>query len=125
MLKDRQSKETIQTVNRFNRSFDHGDVNGIMSLMTDDCEFDNTEPSPDGTRYVGQKKVRAFWKQFFSSTNSPVFKTEDMFATGNRCCVRWIFYWKDKDGSKGHVRGVDVFLVKNGKIAQKFSYVKG
>jgi len=29
------------------------------------------------------------------------------------------------DGSPGHVRGVDVFRIRAGKIAEKRSYVKG
>ena len=33
---------------------------------------------------------------------------------------RWRYEW---DG--GHVRGVDVFRVRDGKVAEKLSYVKG
>ena len=31
----------------------------------------------------------------------------------------------DAAGTKGHVRGVDVFRVKDGLISEKLSYVKG
>jgi hypothetical protein len=34
--------------------------------------------------------------------------------------VRWRYRW---DG--GHVRGVDVFRVRDGRVAEKCSYVKG
>ena len=30
-----------------------------------------------------------------------------------------------RDGTPGHVRGVDVFRVRDGKVAEKLSYVKG
>jgi len=36
-----------------------------MSLMTDDCVFENTLPPPDGERFVGQTDVRRFWDTFF------------------------------------------------------------
>ena len=39
--------------------------------------------------------------------------------------VRWIYRWVDGDGKPGHVRGVDVFRVRDGKVAEKLSYVKG
>ena len=39
--------------------------------------------------------------------------------------MRWKYHWVDKSGQKGHVRGVDVFQVKDGFITEKFSYVKG
>ena len=30
-----------------------------------------------------------------------------------------------RDGMPGHIRGVDVFRVRGGKVAEKLSYVKG
>ena len=53
------------------------------------------------------------------------FTTEDEFAAGDRAVVLWRYDWVSDDGSPGHVRGVDVFRVRDGKIAEKRSYVKG
>jgi hypothetical protein len=39
--------------------------------------------------------------------------------------MRWKYEWVDPDGKKGHVRGVDIYHVKNGSISEKLSYVKG
>jgi hypothetical protein len=33
--------------------------------------------------------------------------------------------WADGNGQPGHVRGVDLFRVRDGKVAEKLSYVKG
>ncbi len=49
------------------------------------------------------------------------FETEEMFATGNRCTVRWRYTF---NGTQ-HIRGVDVLRVRDGKIAEKLAYVKG
>jgi predicted SnoaL-like aldol condensation-catalyzing enzyme len=84
------------------------------------CVFENTFPTPDGTRYAGQAAVRAFWVEFFGSSPRAVFETEDIFAAGERCAVCWRYSWGD-----GHIRGVDVFRVRDGKVAEKLSYVKG
>jgi ketosteroid isomerase-like protein len=46
-------------------------------------------------------------------------------VSGDRATARWVFAWTNDDGSAGHVRGVDVIRVRDGKIAEKFSYVKG
>jgi len=35
-----------------------------------------------------------------------------------------VYSWV-KDGTRGHVRGVDVFRVRAGLVAEKLSYVKG
>jgi predicted SnoaL-like aldol condensation-catalyzing enzyme len=95
-----------------------------MALMTDDVIFENTSPSPDGERYDGQTAVRAFWERLFASSPNAHFEAEDLFAGGDRCTVRWRYTWDNTNGS-GHVRGVDVFRVREGKVAEKLSYVKG
>jgi ketosteroid isomerase-like protein len=93
----------------------------MMALMTDDCVFENTSPSPDGERYAGQAAVRAFWARFFEESPGARFEAEELFAGGDRCVVRWTYRW----GDDGHVRGVDVFRVRDGKVAEKLAYVKG
>jgi predicted SnoaL-like aldol condensation-catalyzing enzyme len=93
--------------------------------MTDDCIFENTSPFPDGTRYEGQAAVRTFWADFFAGSPHAHFEAEDTFAAGDRATVRWRYTWKNDDGSEGHIRGVDVFRVRDGKVAEKLAYVKG
>jgi ketosteroid isomerase-like protein len=115
---------TLEAVERFNSAFNRHDVDGVMAAMTDDCVFENTNPPPDGARYEGQAAVRAFWENFFRSSPSAVFEAEEMFASEDRCVVRWV-YRKVKDGKPWHLRGVDVFRVREGKVAEKLAYVKG
>lgn len=122
---DNLTKETLATIQRFNEAFNQHDVDAVMATMTDDCVFENTSPSPDGERYSGQAAVRAFWEQFFGSSPHAKFETEDIFAGGDRCVVRWLYRWVEEDGKHGHIRGVDVFRVRDGKVAEKFAYVKG
>lgn len=116
---------TLAIIERFNDVFNKRDVDGIMALMTEDVVFENTFPRPDGERYEGQDSVRGFWDSLFGGSPSARFETEDIFAGGDRCTVRWIYHWVDNDGKPGHVRGVDVFRVRDGKVAEKLSYVKG
>jgi ketosteroid isomerase-like protein len=111
-------------VEEFNAAFGEGDIDAVMELMTDDCVFENTWPSPDGERYQGAADVRAFWERFFQSTPSARWETEEMISAGDRVVVRWIFHWEN-EGAPGHVRGVDVFKVRDGKVAEKLAYVKG
>ena len=96
-----------------------------MALMTEDCLFENTYPSPDGERFAGQVAVRHFWEEFFRSSPDAVFQSEEMFAHEDRCVIRWTYHWTNTDGSRGHVRGVDVLRMRNGKVAEKLAYVKG
>jgi ketosteroid isomerase-like protein len=122
---DRLAKETLEVIQRFNDAFNRHDVDAVMATMTEDCVFENTTPPPDGERYHGQAAVRAFWERFFASSPQAIFETEDMFAGGERCVVCWLYRWVEQDGKRGHVRGVDVFRVRDGKVAEKLAYVKG
>ena len=116
---------TLTAVRRFLDAFGRHDVDGIMAAMTEDCVFENTWPAPDGERHAGQAAVRRFWERFFRENPSATFETEEMFAAGARCVVRWRYGWRGPDGSPGHVRGVDVLRVRDGKVVEKLSYVKG
>lgn len=117
--------DTLAAVERFNAAFARHDVAGVMAAMTDDCLFETTLPAPDGTRFVGQQAVRAYWTAFFAASPEATFEREELFATGDRCVVRWRYRWKGDGRDAGHVRGVDIFRVREGKIAEKLSYVKG
>lgn len=117
--------ETLETISRFNAAFNRHDVDAIMALMTDDCLFDNTFPPPDGCRFAGQSAVRDVWEEMFRTTPDACFETEEVFAAGDRCTARWIYRWTGQDRTPQHIRGVDVFRVRDGKVAEKLAYVKG
>ena len=117
--------EAIKVVTRFNEALNSRDINTMMRLMTEDCLFDNTYPPPDGTRYEGQAAVRAFWENFCQDSGQAHFDIEEIFASQNRCVMRWIYRWVDQAGQTGHIRGVDIYTLSNGLIAEKLSYVKG
>ncbi len=117
--------KTIDVIDRFNEAFNRHDVDAVMALMTDDVIIDSTEPAPDGELFEGAAAVRAFWERFFSSTPGAQFDAEDIFAADDRATVRWLFTFDKNNPGNGHVRGVDVFKVRDGKVAEKLCYVKG
>ena len=125
MADDPVTLSTLVAVQRFNEAFDRHDADGVMAAMTEDCVFENTCPPPDGERYAGQGPVRAFWERFFASSPDARSTAEEIFAAKDRCVVRWRYDWSSKDGTPGHIRGVDLFRVRDGKVAGKLAYVKG
>jgi hypothetical protein len=48
--------------------------------------------------------------KFFQSNPGAKFVAEEQFGAGDRCVVRWRYDWGD-----GHVRGIDVFRVRDGR----------
>jgi uncharacterized protein (TIGR03086 family) len=106
-------------------AFSIGDVDAIMAQLTADCVFESTAPAPDGERFEGVDAVREQWRLLFANTPDPLFETEESVVLGDRAVVRWKFSWAEADGGRGHVRGVDLLRLRDGKIAEKLSYVKG
>jgi uncharacterized protein (TIGR03086 family) len=117
--RDEQASSTAAAVARFSAAFDRRDVDAIMAAMTEDCVFESTTP-PDGIRHDGQRAVRAAWEDFFRSSVGASFVAEEQLVCGDRVVVRWRYAW-----AGGHVRGVDLFRVRDGRVAEKLSYVKG
>lgn len=118
-------ESAMRVVLAFHEAFNRHDVDEMMRLMSDDCVFDNTAPPPDGEVFCGKEAVARFWQDFFCASPQARIEIEEIFGLGARCVMRWRYEWVDRNGKAGHVRGVDIFQVRNGLICEKLSYVKG
>jgi predicted SnoaL-like aldol condensation-catalyzing enzyme len=112
---------SLLLLERFNRALNAHDVAAMMELMGERCVFENTYPPPDGERLEGQAAVAAFWQAFFASAPAANIRIEELFVAGERAVQRWRYSWSEQE----YVRGVDIFRLEGGKIAEKLSYVKG
>jgi ketosteroid isomerase-like protein len=119
-----EQSEIIQLIIEFNDALNAHDPAAMMRLMSADCVFENTYPPPDGERYVGWEAVRAFWEAFFYPDEGQKIEIEEIFTSGERGVMRWVYRW-GAGGQAGHIRGVDVYRVRDGLIVEKLSYVKG
>jgi ketosteroid isomerase-like protein len=115
----RHKMDPLTTVDAFGAAWGAHDLDATLVLVTDDCVFESTEPGPDGTRYEGRDAIRRAWQPIFDDTHA-VFHAEETFVAEDRVVQRWRYSWVD-----GHVRGVDVFRVRDGLVSEKLSYVKG
>lgn len=120
-----QMANTTRTViDRFNDAFNKHDADLLGTLLTDDTVFEDTSPAPDGRRIEGKAAVLAFWRDWFARNPDARFEAEEIIVSGDRGVVRWI-YRKIRNGQPWHLRGVDVFKVRDGMVAEKLAYVKG
>jgi len=116
---------TVDLVLAFNEALNRRELVQMMEMMTEDCRFENTFPPPEGTRYEGKEAVAAFWSDFFLQSSEARFEVEEIFGEAERCVMRWKYFWARQDGASGHMRGVDLYRIRAGKICEKLSYVKG
>jgi len=119
-----QEQATRTTIDRFNEAFNRHDANGLAALLTEDTVFEDTSPAPDGRRVEGKAAVVEFWRGWFEHNADAHFDAEEVIVSGNRATVLWV-YRKMRNGQPWHLRGVDVFTLREGKVAAKMAYVKG
>ncbi len=111
--------DPVAVIEAFGAAWVEHDLDRAIELITDDCVFETTDPAPDGTLYVGKIAIRKAWGPIFEDHASR-FDVEETFAARDRVVQRWRYSWEG-----GHVRGVDLFRVRDDKVAEKLSYVKG
>ncbi len=111
--------DPLKVVDTFGAAWADHDLDTALAMLTDDCVFDATGPAPDGIRSIGVDAIRSVWKPIFDDPGSS-FEAEETFHAGDRVVQRWRYCF---DG--GHVRGVDLFRIRDGRVAEKLSYVKG
>ena len=108
-------------MDRFTAALNAHDLDAVLALVTDDIVFESTSPPPDGARYQGRAAVAQVWGDLLASTPGARFAVEEQFSDGSgRAVVRWRYDW-----GEGHVRGVDIIRVRDGRLAESLAYVKG
>jgi ketosteroid isomerase-like protein len=108
-------------MDRFTAAINAHDLDTVLGLLTDDIVFESTSPPPDGARYQGRAAVAQVWGDLLASTLKARFAVEEQFSDGSgRAVVRWRYEW-----GEGHVRGVDIIRVRDGRLAESLAYVKG
>jgi len=109
----------------FNDALNRRDLPAMLALLTPDTVFENTYPPPDGERFSGLPSVAAYWEQFFLDSQSSHIEIERLLTTPVWGVQQWTYHWTGLDGASGHIRGIDLFLIRDDLIAAKYSYVKG
>jgi ketosteroid isomerase-like protein len=118
------TNDTQAAIERFHQAVNSHDVEALTAAITDDCFFESTLP-PDGDSYEGKAAIGDFFSKLFDTAVERTFDVEELVIVGDRGIMRWRHRWIDQAGTRGHVRGVDLFRVRDGKVAEKLSYVKG
>lgn len=114
-----EQSDAEAVVAAFGDAWGRHDLDATLALCSEDCLFESTGPAPDGLEHRGHDALRSAWQGIFDDIGS-VFDVEDSFAAGDHVVQRWRYSWGD-----GHVRGVDLFVVRDGLVTEKRAYVKG
>lgn len=116
-----QGNVTAEIVRRFIAAFQQKNAAGIRDLVAPDCIMEAIQPAPDGLRVEGYEANVAFWEAMIADPNGS-FEIEDVVIAGDRATNRWRYRFGTALASS--VRGVTLFRVRDGKIAEALAYAK-
>ncbi|MDA0672690.1 MAG: nuclear transport factor 2 family protein [Cyanobacteria bacterium] len=107
----------------FLQTWSRHDVDAIMALMTEDCEF---EPSARawGTHYQGQAEVRAAVEGLFKSAPDIQWRAVRYWATADQVVIEVLATGTNAQGEPFEIPGCDLLTLREGKIASKRAYRK-
>ena len=126
---DRPHAPTRDLIQRFFDHLNDADWPAARALLAEDCVFQAAPPAPDGATHSGGDAVIAALAALCEAWPGAHYDLEELIATddasaGGACTARWTRRWTAADGQSQHVRGVDIFHLRDGRITQKLAYVK-
>ena len=115
------NKATEALMHRFNDAFMRHDPRLLDDIIAEDCILENTTPAPNGSRHVGRAACIELWTGIASNLEGN-FECEKIIPLGERAIILWRYRWGPSEADS--VRGVELVLVRDGKIVEALGYVK-
>jgi len=106
-------------------AFDTHDLDGIMRHFAEDAVFESPRgPDPWGTRFEGSAAIREAFAGRFAGIPDVRYQLDEHFVDGDRGASEWTLSGTTTEGERIEVRGCDLWVIRDGKIARKDSYWK-
>lgn len=116
---------SVALLEEFGAAWNSHDLEALLSLVTEDCVFETaTGTDIHGTRVVGKQALRIAFPSAWNTWPDARWVDATHFVCANRGVSEWTFQGTDRNGRRTEVRGVDLFVLREGKIARKDTYRK-
>jgi steroid delta-isomerase-like uncharacterized protein len=121
------SSGTQKLFEQLDVAFSAHDVDGFLSLFTDDCIYEDVAL---GVVNKGKEELRAFWNETFTAIPNFTVKRTSLFFTGDRAATEWTMCGTQTEDIPGMpannksfcVRTVSVMELEGGKIKRVSDY---
>jgi len=109
----------------FAQAWNRHDAEALISMMTADAVFETAAgPEKFGARHVGREHLRRAFSAVWEAFPDASWNDANHVAFGDRGFSEWTFRGTDRNGAVVEVRGVDLFVFRNDKIARKDTFRK-
>lgn len=115
---------TVERLRQFSAAWTAGDVDELMSFMTDDCVYHASVGPEPGSTYRGRDDVRRGFAAAIAYDQGRERHEGPAFVYGTLGVAEWAFQEKAPDGAGRLIRGCDIFEFAGDKIRKKDAFRK-
>lgn len=116
---------SLALLHAFAEAYNRHDLDALLGMVTEDCVFEMAAGAePWGARHAGKAALRQALPWAWHHWPDARWDDAVHVVAGERGFSEWTFRGTDAEGRRTEVRGVDLFLLRDGLIARKDSYRK-
>lgn len=115
---------TMDRLADFGAAWRAGDVDRLMSFMTDDCVFRASVGTGPGTVFQGRDAVRRGFELMRAYDEGAEAHGGLAFIAGDRGASQWSYSYTTSDGTASEVQGCDLYEFAGDRIRVKDAYRK-
>ncbi|ALM53197.1 nuclear transport factor 2 family protein [Halomonas huangheensis] len=119
------SQPDTQFLQDFSDALNRHDIDAVMSMMTDDCEF-HAVGGPDllGNSFIGKDAVREGLSAAWKNAADAQWVDAVHVVIGDRGYTESTYCGTTADGMRSEARMIDAFTFRDGRIAVKNAFRK-
>ena len=114
----------VRLLKQFGEAWDAGDIDELMSMMTDDCVYCASVGPEPGTTYVGRKAVREGFLAMLAFDSGGRSRAGRVFIASSVGVSEWSYLFRAGPDADFEVRGCDIFEFRSGRICRKDAFRK-
>jgi ketosteroid isomerase-like protein len=115
---------TVERLTRFNQAWADGDVEQLMTYMTEDCVYSASVGPEPGETFIGPDEVRRGFEEMLAHDADGEGRTGRVWVAGDVGVAEWSYVFTREDGREYEVPGCDLFHFRGDRIAVKDAYRK-
>jgi ketosteroid isomerase-like protein len=115
---------TEELLHEFAAAWARGDVDALMTFMSDDCVYEASVGPEPGRTYNGFAAVRKGFEEMLAHDAGSESRGGPIFICGNKGVMEWSYVHKQPDGQYIELRGCDIFEFRGDKIRRKNAFRK-
>lgn len=115
---------TLRRLQQFSDAWTAGDLDALMSFMTDDCVYHASVGPEPGSTYHGKDEVRRGFAAVLAYDRNRERHDGTAYVHGDTGVAEWSFRNVGQDGAGTIIRGCDIFEFAGDRIRKKDAFRK-